>query len=388
MVWKRWSLYFLVTAAMAESALPEIQLDSVGEQLGFAGNFAGLSPYRLPSQFEALETASLVLSDIIDDATIFQSFATINGSIETYCQLADDEFILAGNFISINETTYNHIARFNSQSRQLSPLDQGLDGAVRSVYCTPDAVYVGGDFMAPVQANLSQYTGHAAVYANSQWSPLPWKGFNGPVYSIIPHAQQNAIIFGGQFGSTGDGQYTAPNASATTQMVNLDSSVTISSGNGASGSDPKSVVCSQAPWLLQDGNPGYWQAQFVFSIQPSKFRLSNLHSADGKNTRTFKQVASKLSRANTNMSLIASFLWAPTSTFACRIRTPLPTRWQPAPKHVRCPTTPIYPIKTLQSSTRYPPAASGSTLTPGTALLAASLESASTDPTLHCSPTW
>ncbi|KAL9538674.1 hypothetical protein MBANPS3_010757 [Mucor bainieri] len=281
-----------MTAATAENALPKIQLDSVGGQLGFAGDFAGLSPYRLPSQLESLETASLIVSDTIDDATIFESFATINGSIETYCQLTDNEFILAGNFTSINETTYNHIARFNSQSRQLSPLGQGLDGAVRAIYCTADAtVYVGGDFMAPVRANLSQYTGHAAVYSNnnSQWSPLPWKGFNGPVHSIIQHAQQNAIVFGGQFSSLGDGQYANANASATTQMVNLDSSVTISSGNGASGSDPKSVICNQAPWVLQDGNPGYWQAQFVFPIQPSKFRLSNLHSADGKNTQTFKQ---------------------------------------------------------------------------------------------------
>ncbi|KAK4510960.1 uncharacterized protein ATC70_000069 [Mucor velutinosus] len=291
MVWKRWSLYFIVTAVMAESALPEIQLDSVGGQLVFAGDFAGLSPYRLPSQFESLDATSLILSDSIDDINVFQSFATINGSIETYCQLADNEFILAGNFISINETTYNYIARFNSQSRQLSLLDQGLDGAVKSIYCTSDAIYVGGDFMAPVHANMSQYTGHAAVYANNQWSPLPWKGFNGPVNSIIQHAQQNAIIFGGQFDATGDGQYATPNASATTQMVNLDSSVTISSGNGASGSDPKSVICSQAPWLLQDGNPGYWQAQFVFPIQPSKFRLSNLHSADGKNTQTFNIIS-------------------------------------------------------------------------------------------------
>ncbi|KAL0136191.1 cortical protein marker for cell polarity-domain-containing protein [Mucor lusitanicus] len=299
MVWKRWSLYFIVTAVMAESSallVPEIQLDSVGGQLGFAGDFAGLSPYRVPSQFESLETASLIISDKIDDnvaTTTFQSLATINGSIETYCQLTDNEFILAGNFTSINETTYNHIARFNSQSGQLAPLDQGLDGAVKSIYCTPDAIYVGGDFMAPVQANLSQqqYAGHAAVYANNQWSPLPWRGFNGPVYSILHHAQQDAILFGGQFNSLGDGQYAAaPNASATTQLVNLDSSVTISSGNGASGSDPKSVICNQAPWMLQDGNPGYWQAQFVFPIQPSQFRLSNLHSADGKNTQTFKQV--------------------------------------------------------------------------------------------------
>ncbi|KAI8646983.1 cortical protein marker for cell polarity-domain-containing protein [Parasitella parasitica] len=288
MVLKLWCLYFIV-AVVADNLLPEIQLDLVGGQLGFAGDYAGLSPYKEPSQFETLYSSSIILSEIIDNTAIFKSFATINGSIETYCQLTDSEFILAGNFITINETIYNHIARFSSQSRQFSTLGQGLDGAVRSIYCTADAIYVGGDFMAPINANVSQYSGHAASYANNQWSPLPWKGFNGPVYSIINNTQQNSIIFGGQFDSTGDGQYANANSSWTTQMVNMDSSVTISSGNGLASSDPRSVICNQAPWLLQDGNTGYWQAQFVFPIQPSMFRLSNVHSADGKNTNTFKQ---------------------------------------------------------------------------------------------------
>ncbi|CEP12576.1 hypothetical protein [Parasitella parasitica] len=289
MVWKLWYFYLIATV-VADTLLPEIQLDSVGGQLGFAGDYAGLSPYKQPSQFETLSSNSIILSDIIDGTRIFTSFARINGSIETYCQLADHEFILAGNFNTINETTYNHIARFNSQSRQLSTLGQGLDGAVRSVYCTADAaVYVGGDFLAPINANVSQYSGHVALFANNEWSPLPWKGFNGPVYSIVNSTRQNSIIFGGRFDSTGDGQYANANASVSTQMVSMDSSVSISSGNGLAGSDPRSVVCNQAPWLLQDGNPGYWQAQFVFPIQPSVFRLSNLHSSDGRNTNTFKQ---------------------------------------------------------------------------------------------------
>lgn len=300
MVSKLWCLIVVliitavITTVTADSLLPEIQLESVGGQLGFAGDFAGLSPYKESSQFEVLDSSSIILSENVDDALIFESFATINGSIETYCKLTDTEYILAGNFNTINQTTYNHIARFNSQSRQFSTLDQGLDGAVKSIYCTLETIYVGGDFIAPVNANVSQYTGHVALYSNSQWSPVPWKGFNGPVYSIIDNARENSIIFGGQFDSTGDGQYFNQNSTSTTQVVNLDSSVTISSGNGLASSDPRNVICSQSSWLLQDGVPGYWQAQFVFPIQPSKFRLSNVHSADGKNTNTFKQVKSQL----------------------------------------------------------------------------------------------
>ncbi|KAI9357209.1 cortical protein marker for cell polarity-domain-containing protein [Pilaira anomala] len=137
---------------------------------------------------------------------------------------------------------------------------------------------------------MTDYTGHVAIYKQSQWFPVPWKGFNGPVYSIIKHQQQQSILFAGQFDSTGDGQFFNEN---TAQTINLLSSATISAGNSANFGDntnPASVVCSQSPWLLQDGIPGYWEAQFNSPVQPSVFRLSNAH-LDGRNTNEFNIIS-------------------------------------------------------------------------------------------------
>jgi hypothetical protein len=222
MVIKLWYLAFIsLTWLNGNQALvtPTIEFDSVGGQLGFIGDYAGLSPFKDPLQFESLQTNAIVYSDIGQENTqIFDLFTNINGSIETYCQLSDTRFILGGNFIStINSTLYSHIVQLDTKTRQLTPLQQGLDGPVASVYCmNQSAVYVGGHFTAPINSNVSEYTGHVALWNENQWSPLPWKGFNGPVYSIISHSE--SILFGGQFDSTGDGVYFNQNSS---QPINL-----------------------------------------------------------------------------------------------------------------------------------------------------------------------
>jgi hypothetical protein len=220
MVIKLWYLAFIWLTLLNGSRAfetPTIEFDSVGGQLGFVGDYAGLSPFKDPLQFETLQTNAIVFSDITQDVQIFNLFSHINGSIETYCQLSDTQFVLGGNFISIiNSTQYNHILQLDTKTRQLKPLQQGLDGPVTSVYCKESIVYVGGHFTAPINSNVSEYTGHVALWNENQWSPLPWKGFNGPVYSIISHSE--SILFGGQFDSTGDGVYFNQNSS---QPINL-----------------------------------------------------------------------------------------------------------------------------------------------------------------------
>ncbi|KAI7906872.1 cortical protein marker for cell polarity-domain-containing protein [Cokeromyces recurvatus] len=286
-----WFLIFILLFQQQSALeLPAVQLDSVGGQLGFVGDYAGLSPFKNSLQFESLPTTSLITSDEEDDMLIFNFFSTINGSIETFCKLTDTQFILAGNFNTINHTTFNNIVQFDTQSRTFSPLQQGLDGPVYSVYClNQSTVYVGGNFIAPIN-NSQQFTGHVAIWNDNQWSPVPWNGFNGPVYSILPHQQQQSILFAGQFDSTGDGQYMNQTFS---QQINLISTATISEGNGmnfGNYSDPRNVLCSRAPWLLQDGVPGYWEATFNTPLEPSLFRLSNAH-IDGKNTHSFSIIS-------------------------------------------------------------------------------------------------
>ncbi|KAI9248613.1 cortical protein marker for cell polarity-domain-containing protein [Sporodiniella umbellata] len=154
---------------------------------------------------------------------------------------------------------------------QLAPLQQGLDGPVRSLYCTNASVYVGGEFNQPIGYNSTQFA-HAALWTENQWTALPWKGFNGPVYTIA--GVQQSILFGGKFNTIGDRLFANQSYQ---QSFDLGSLGTLSAGNGGYDADPTSVVCSQSPWYLQDGNPGYWQAEFPFSIQPSVFRLKNTH---------------------------------------------------------------------------------------------------------------
>ncbi|OAD00485.1 hypothetical protein MUCCIDRAFT_113967 [Mucor lusitanicus CBS 277.49] len=252
-------------------------MDDIG-QLGFAGNYAGISSAQSSRQFESLRPDTLIQQK----DGLFEKIAAFNGNITSYCALHDDIYF-GGYFETVNETLFNHIVKYSTQSNQLQALGQGLDGAVHSLYCddVDQLVYVGGKF-----------TAHAAQWdvRASQWTPVPWKGFNGPVYTITKNKQYNSILFGGRFDATGDGQFFNSN---TSQLIPLSSPTSISSGNGArfgAFNDPSSIVCPSkptpesttgSPWYLQDGVPGYWDANFINPVQPTVFRLANTHTDRG-----------------------------------------------------------------------------------------------------------
>lgn len=224
MVSKLWYLnaVFFLSTIVKSIEIPSIDLDLVGGDISFIGEYAGVSAYKEPTQFESLEGKQAIIS-FNEDEAIFNIFANINGTIETYCKLNENLLILAGNFTTINSTTFNHIVQLNTQTRQLFPLQQGLDGPVHTLYCSPpSSIYVGGDFIAPINSNTSQYSGHIALYNNNnqQWSPLPWKGFNGPVYSILPENNNQSIYFAGQFNSTGNN----PNSTNSFPIIDLSAS--------------------------------------------------------------------------------------------------------------------------------------------------------------------
>ncbi|KAI9014562.1 cortical protein marker for cell polarity-domain-containing protein [Phycomyces nitens] len=281
---------------------PTINLDAVG-QLGFTGNYAGLSPFVDSQQFE---TGTSLSSLVLSNNNTYTRIASSNGDILATCTLqrTDNQMdiFIGGNFTIINNTTLHYIARFNSQTHTLTALDQGLDGPVQALYCDQEtnSVYVGGDFDTPIQtssSNASSVFGKSALWQNDAWTALPWKGFNGPVYTITANKKKKTILFGGLFDATGDGQYYNANSS---QIVNLGGSTTLGSGNGALATglgNPANIVCSNntlpvpdTPWLLQKGVPGYWEATFAYSIQPSLFRISNTHY-DGRGTNSFSIIA-------------------------------------------------------------------------------------------------
>ncbi|CEG69230.1 hypothetical protein RMATCC62417_05336 [Rhizopus microsporus] len=140
--------------------------------------------------------------------------------------------------------------------------------------------------------------GHVAMWhmSNSSWAPLPWKGLNGPVYTITRNIKQNTILFGGQFNATLSDTSDLINNFSTSQPIPMNMPLTsISSGNGAFSSDPKSIVCpikvspysDNQSWLLQDGAPGYWEATFATPIRPTNFRLSNVLASEERGTVSF-----------------------------------------------------------------------------------------------------
>ncbi|RCH85419.1 hypothetical protein CU097_004925 [Rhizopus azygosporus] len=243
--------------------VPTLRLDDIG-QLGFIGDYVGISPFEDARQTESIPQNTSAL--YIHHNNLFTLFSTIDGSIEAYCQLDKSNYILG-------------------DTLQLTPLQQGLNGPVRALYCFNQSVYVGGEFDRPMGDSVNY--GHTALWQGNKWIPLPWQGFNGPVYSIIPIEQSSSIWFAGQFNATSDGKYTNQSYQQSVDLISL---ATITAGNSAPNTDPSSVICSQSPWLLRGDSPGYWQASFPFPIQPSLFRLKNTN-INGTGTRQFSIIS-------------------------------------------------------------------------------------------------
>ncbi|KAI8985137.1 cortical protein marker for cell polarity-domain-containing protein [Pilobolus umbonatus] len=255
-------------------------------QIGFGGNYAGISYAEDPSQFESSnDTSILSYSD-----GIYTLISTIDGSVHSSCRMND--IIYLGGLFEIVTPSFvtQNIVKYDIYANQFQSLEKGLNGTVHALFCdiSDQIVYAGGDF-TPFTGNTTGSNNVAAwnISANT-WYELPWKGFNGPVYTITKNMKYNSLLFGGQFDATQDGMYMNTNKS---QPVDMGSRTSISSGNGAlSGiySDPNSIICpnkrsaneTDAPWFLQEGVPGYWDANFANPIKPSLFRLSNIQIGD------------------------------------------------------------------------------------------------------------
>ncbi|KAF2266040.1 hypothetical protein CC78DRAFT_542762 [Lojkania enalia] len=178
----------------------------------------------------------------------------------------------------------------NPDDGTVTPL-VGLNGSVNALFCDDETgqVYVGGLFDSDNSTN-------AIVWA-TDWTDMPFSGFNGAVNSIIK-APNGKIIFGGEFNALG-GNSSAPRENNTQVLPIGSANLTAQTSSGRPGlSDPKSIVCksdpdSQGPgstWLLADNSPGFWKADFGFGFIPTKLRLHNTNF-EGRGTRTFRYTA-------------------------------------------------------------------------------------------------
>ncbi|KAI1329573.1 cellular morphogenesis protein [Xylariaceae sp. FL0255] len=278
-----------VSQAISFTSVPDSNLDvSQLGQMGFAGDFSGLSLYQFEGQSEdafSSNGSSQLMTSLPDGVML--NLADSDATIESMCMF-QGMVILGGNFTSVGGKESTAVAAFNPNTSEVTPL-AGLSGQVNSLLCDDDMVYVGGSFKAADSLNAITWL------ATSSWASLPFAGFNGPVTSITK-ASTGHIIFGGSF--TGLGNTSAP-AQQDGQTINL-STANISTYQGSSTtgfSDPKNIVCNTNgtdgagnTWLLEDSVPGNLEAQFGFHFTPSKLRLRNTHQ-DGRGTKTWSFTA-------------------------------------------------------------------------------------------------
>ncbi|KAI8635149.1 cellular morphogenesis protein [Xylariaceae sp. FL1651] len=266
-------------------ASPNLDVSRLG-QMGFAGDFSGVSLYEFEGQTEQpfSSNGSEQLMTRLPNG-VFINLLGADASIESMC-VFQGMVILGGNFTSVGGKQTTGVAAFNTTTSEVTPL-AGLSGQVNSLLCDDDAgmVFVGGSFRAADSFNAITWL------ASSSWASLPFAGFNGPVSSITK-ASSGHIIFGGSF--TGLGNTSTP-GTPDAQTVNLGSAqISTYQGTTTAGfSNPKNVICNTngtggegKTWLLEDGVPGSWSASFNFGFEPTKLRLGNTHQ-DGRGTRTW-----------------------------------------------------------------------------------------------------
>lgn len=225
-------LYFvgIKTVVFAETTIPSVNFDAV-KQILLAGQYHGISQYSSTSK-SLDKGAATFFTEFSNGTYEIEGSTSKNGTINAICiiprskdNIYDIDVFIGGNFSSISNVTVNNIVRYNPQDRTFNPLLEGLDGTVYTLYCDREnsTVYVGGDFLAPVNPeahniNVSAFGGSVAIWGGGTWSALPFKGFNGPVYTIKYNEKNNTIYFGGQFDATGDGNFGSLNS---TQPINM-----------------------------------------------------------------------------------------------------------------------------------------------------------------------
>jgi len=300
---------------------PNLDLSQLG-RVALAGNFDSISLYQYEGQTQngfSTNGSQSLLTRYPNGA-----FATLSSSdayIESMCPFIRKDGSLAGvvvggNFTSLGGVEAQGIALFNPNNSAVTPLP-GLSGRVTSVYCDDESstVYVGGSFTGGNSTNAIAWT--------TDWTNLPFAGFNGPVTSITKAANGN-IIFGGAF--DGLGNVTTPKE-RDVQVIPV-SSANITAGYStltAGFNDPRNIICrtdaQQGPgntWLLADNTPGHWQANFRFGFIPSKMRLYNTN-IDGRGTRTWRFTALPL-----NGILNFTYTDADGRPASCSSQCPLP----------------------------------------------------------------
>ena len=250
---------------------PNLDISDLGS-VGLAGNFDSISLYNYIGQNEDGLTSNgsqSILGRFPDGG--FAELARADGAIMDMC-LFQNQLVVGGNFTSLNNVPTTGAALFDPNTKKVTALP-GLNGQINALYCEPNTVYFGGQFQGGNSTNAISWV--------TNWTNLPFAGFNGPV-NAIKALRNGHIVYGGSFTGIGNGSAAKP-VTPDAQVVNV-GSATISSYQDSTthpeAADPRNIICrtdssSGSDWLITDGQSGYWGATFGFSFVPTKLRLLN-----------------------------------------------------------------------------------------------------------------
>jgi hypothetical protein len=276
----------------SEAPSPNLDLSQLG-RVAVTGDFDSISLYQYEGQNEDVlnnNGSQSLLTRFPNGA--FESLGLSDAYIESMCTFRRGGevhgVVLGGNFTSVAGVQAQSVALWNPDTGGVTPLP-GINGKVSSLLCDDESgtVYVGGMFTAGNSTNAMAWT--------TEWTNLPFSGFNGPVYSIEKNAAGH-IVFGGEF----DGLGIATNGSSAAIIPN-GQVINLAGGDiGATGTtttpgfdDPSNIICKTGDedgpgntWLLADNTGGWWQGQFDFGFIPTKLRLYNT-KYEGRGTKTF-----------------------------------------------------------------------------------------------------
>ena len=263
--------------------IPNLDISALGN-VALAGNFDSISLYNYLGQSEDGLNSNgnqAILARYPNGG--FAELAKADGSITDMC-IFQNKVVVAGNFTSLGGVPVAGAALFDPDTQAITALP-GLTGQVYTLLCQDDTVYFGGLFQGGNSTNAISWV--------TNWTNLPFAGFNGPVNSIkaLPNGH---IVYGGSFTGIGNGSVAKP-ITPDAQTVNVGSANISSYPNTTThpGLDnPKNIICrtdasTGSDWLLADKQPGFWDASFGFPFTPTKLRLFNSQTP-GYATKTWR----------------------------------------------------------------------------------------------------
>lgn len=269
---------------------PDLNLGDLG-RVAFAGDFDSISIYQYVGQTQASTGRTGALLSRYPNG-VFAPINETDADIKAMCTFTSnnqDRIMFAGNFTSVGDlSTPGGVALLDPTTGNVTAMD-GLTGAVNTLYCDGNQVYLGGLFTGSNSSN--------ALIWKDGWQDLSFEGFNGAVHSIIKAPNGN-IIFGGEFNGLG-GNATVARENNTQVIPISNANISAQTSSGLPGfTEPTDITCKSdfstsgagSTWLLSDTAPGFWKADFGFGFRPTSLRLYNT-DYEGRGTKTFRYTA-------------------------------------------------------------------------------------------------